>query len=199
MNNKAFFDSIRASLFKGVLSSKQVEGINAIIAEYNRLCVNDLRKLAYILATAFHETGYTMQPITEYNKGGSLPYAKKFKMGGGPGKRVAYTSPDKLYYGRGHVQLTWYENYQGMGKILGIDLLNKPELMLTMDVSIKVLFEGMLRGKSSFGDFTGKALEDYFTPTRSDPYNARRIVNGINKAVTIQKYYDKFYIALTLQ
>lgn len=199
MNTKSFFDSIRSSLFKGSLSPKQVEGINAILAEYNSLCVNDLRKLAYILATAFHETAYTMQPVEEYGKGGNLPYAKKFKMGGGPGKRVAYTSPNKLYYGRGHVQLTWYENYQNMGKILGIDLLNSPELMLTMDVSIKVLFEGMLRGKSSFGDFTGKSLEDYFTATRSDPYNARRIVNGIDKAVTIQKYYDKFYIALTLQ
>ncbi|SMC45584.1 glycoside hydrolase family 19 protein [Pedobacter africanus] len=198
MNSKAFYDNIRANIFAGSISPKQFEGIEAIIKEYNRLCVNDLRKLAYILGTVFHETDKTMQPIEEYTKGGGLPYGKKFKMGGGPGKRVPYTIPDKLYYGRGHVQLTWYENYQAMGKLLGVDLLNKPELMLTMDVSVKVLFEGMLKGQSNFGDFTGKSLEDYFTPNRSDWYNARRIVNGTDAAQKIADIAQKFYKALII-
>lgn len=192
MNMQSFYDSIRTTLFRGSISTKQFQGIEAIFAEYNRLCVNDLRKLAYILATSYHETARTMQPIEEYGKGGLRPYARKIKMNGKP-----YTTPDKLYYGRGHVQLTWYENYANMGKILGLPLLEKPELMLTMDVSIKVLFEGMLKGKSSFGDFTGKSLEDYFTSSKSDPINARRIVNGTDAAQTIAGYYRLFYGALT--
>lgn len=189
MNSKAFYDSIRETIFKGTISTKQFEGVEAILSEYTRLCINDTRKLAYILATAFHETASTMQAIEEYGKGKNYTYGRKIKM-----SRKPYETPDRIYFGRGHVQLTWYENYDSMGKVLGVDLLNKPELALTMEVSVKVLFTGMIRGM-----FTGRKLADYFTPEKSDAYNARRIVNGIDKAVTIQKYYDKFYNALILQ
>jgi len=186
MNTKAFYDSIRTTLFKGKISSKQFEGIEAIIAEYSRLCVNDLRKLAYILATAYHETGYSMQPIEEYGKGKSYDYGKKLKM-----SRKPYTTPDKLYYGRGLVQLTWFENYSGMGKILNLPLLEQPELLLKMDVSVKVLFNGMINGR-----FTGKSLGDYFTSDKTDSFNARKIINGLDKAKTIEGYYKLFYGAL---
>lgn len=194
MNTKSFYDLIRGSLFKGKLSAKQVEGINAILAEYERICVNDLRKLAYILATAYHESAQTMQPIAEYGKGKNYDYGKKLKM-----SRKPYTTPDKLYYGRGLVQLTWYENYANMGKILGLPLLEQPELLLTMDVSVKVLFEGMLKGKSSFGDFTGKSLENYFTADKTDWVNARRIINGTDAAQKIAGHAEAFYEALTAE
>lgn len=194
MNTKAFFDSIRKDLFAGKLKASQVEGINAILAEYNRLCVNDLRKLAYILATAYHETDKSLQPIREYSRGKGRPYGKKLKMSGQP-----YALPDFIYYGRGLVQLTWYENYVKMGKILNLDLLNNPDLLLTMEVSVKVLFEGMLKGASSFGDFTGVALEHYFTPTKTDWVGARAIVNGKDARDKIAKEAQLFYKALTLQ
>lgn len=193
MNTKSFYDSIRTTLFKGSISAKQFQGIEAILNEYNRLCVNDLRKLAYILATVYHETAKTFQPIEEYGKGRNYDYGKKLKM-----SRQPYTTPDKLYYGRGFVQLTWYENYKNMGRILGLPLLEQPELLLTMDVSVKVLFEGMLKGKSTFGDFTGKSLENYFTASITDPVNARKIINGLDEAQTIAGYYRLFYGALTL-
>lgn len=189
MNAKSFYDSIRITLFKGSLSAIQVKGIEAILAEYHRLAINDLHKLAYILATAYHETAYRMYPVEEYGRGKNYAYGRKIKM-----SRLPYTTPDKLYYGRGHVQLTWYENYQAMGKLLGVDLLNKPELALDLSISVQILFQGMIRGM-----FTGRKLADYFSATKRDPYNARRIVNGIDKAVTIQKYYKLFYNALTLQ
>jgi len=108
--------------------------------------------------------------------------------------RKPYTIPDQLYYGRGHVQLTWFENYQAMGKALGIDLLNNPDLMLTMDVSVKATFLGMTKGM-----FTGKSLSDYFTDSKTDPLNARKIINGLDAAQKIRGYYDLFYGALTLQ
>lgn len=189
MNQKAFYDSIRATLFSGKISTEQFEGLEAIIAEYNRRCLNDLRKLAYIFATVYHETARTMQPIPEYGRGAKYDYGKKLKM-----SRKPYAAPDKLYYGRGLVQLTWYENYQNMGRILGLPLLEQPELLLTMDVSVKVTFEGMIRGS-----FTGKSLSSYFTSDKSDPLNARKIINGLDKAQLISTYYDRFYGALTMK
>lgn len=192
MNTKSFYDTIRAELFKGSISSKQFEGIEAIIKEYSVLCVNDLRKLAYILATAYHETAKTMQPIAEYGKGKNYDYGKKLKM-----SRKPYTTPNQLYYGRGFVQLTWYENYANMGKLLGVDLLNNPDLAMNMEIAIKIMFEGMLRAKSRFGDFTGKSLEDYFNASKTDWVNARRIINGMDKADLIAGYAKTFYKALT--
>jgi len=188
MNTKSFYDSIRSTLFKGTISSKQFQGIEAIIAEYNRVCLNDPRKLAYVLATAYHETATTMQPIAEYGKGAKYDYGKKLRM-----SRKPYTTPDKLYYGRGLVQLTWYENYQAMGKFLSMPLLEQPELLLDMEVSVRVLFTGMIRGM-----FTGKSLGTYFTADKTDPINARRIINGTDAAARIKGYYDLFYGALIL-
>jgi len=189
MNTKSFYDSIRLTLFNGSISGKQFEGLEAILNEYNVLCLNDVRKLAYILATVYHETAKTIQPIREYGKGKGLDYGKKLKM-----SRKHYTVPDQLYYGRGHVQLTWFENYQAMGKALGVDLLNNPDLMLTMDVSVKATFLGMTKGM-----FTGKSLSDYFTDSKTDPVNARKVINGLDSAQKIRGYYDLFYGALTLQ
>ena len=188
MNTKSFYDSIRPSLFKGKISAKQFQGIEAIIAEYNRFCLNDPRKLAYVLATAYHESAMSMQPIPEYGKGAKYDYGKKLKM-----SRKTYTTPDKLYYGRGLVQLTWYENYQAMGKFLSMPLLEDPDLLLDMEVSVRVLFTGMIRGM-----FTGKSLSTYFTADKTDWVNARRIINGTDVADRIANYAKIFYNAILL-
>jgi putative chitinase len=45
----------------------------------------------------------------------------------------------------------------------------------------------MLQGK-----YTGKKLGDYFNDTKTDPLNARRIINGMDKADAIRVYYNKF-------
>lgn len=194
MNLKAFYDSIRATLFKGALSSKQVEGIEAMLTEYNRQCINDLRKLAYILATAYHETAKTMQPIAEYGKGVGKDYGKKLTM-----SRQPYTSPNHIFYGRGHTQNTWYENYYNLtvaaraqGK--NWDFLNNPDLLLQMEPSIWATFYAMKSGL-----YTGKSLAMYFTKDKTDALNARKIVNGLDKAALIKTYYERFYGALILQ
>lgn len=84
-----------------------------------------------------------------------------------------------------------------MGRLIGEDLLNFPERALQIDVATKIMFEGMTRGSSSFGDFTGRCLEMYFNDTTDDPINARRIINGKDKATLIKGYYDKFKSSLT--
>lgn len=191
-----FYKKVRTDFFHGKLSQGQVDGLEAILSEWNRRGLSDLRQLAYILATVYHETAKTMQPIEEYGRGAGRDYGRKLKMGGGPGKRIPYSDPDQLYYGRGFVQITWYENYQAMSRLLGVDLLRHPELALRPDVAVQILFEGMLTAASSRGDFTGRCLEQYFTPGKEDWVNARRIINGLDKADLIAGYGRRFYEAL---
>lgn len=194
INRKHFFDTVRESLFNGSFSQDQVEGLDAILDRWEASGLTDLRWLAYMLATAFHETAKTMQPIEEYGKGKGYRYGKKIKRSG-----IPYTLPDKIYYGRGYVQLTWFENYETMGRLLGIDLLNSPELALHPKIASDIMFEGMTKGNSHFGDFTGKSLENYFNDKKEDWVNARRIINGTDKAELIAGYGKKFMSALITQ
>jgi putative chitinase len=191
MNRQVFFDEIRHSLFSDRITQSQVEGINFKLTAWEKSGLIDIRWLAYMLATSYHETARTMQPIEEYGKGKGRPYGQKLRH-----DRKPYTFPDKLYYGRGDVQLTWYENYEAMGKLLGIPLLEQPELALKPDVSAKIMIEGMTRGKSNRGDFTGVSLENYFNEVRDDPVHARRIINGLDKANLIATYHNKFLTAI---
>lgn len=192
LNRKYFFDTIRTTLFKTGMKQKQVEGMEAILNRWEATGLADLRWLAYMLATTYHETAKTMQPIEEYGKGKNYKYGKKIKRSG-----IAYTLPDKIYYGRGYVQLTWYENYETMGRLLGIDLLGNPEFALHPGIAADIMFEGMTKGNSNFGDFTGKSLEHYFSDKKEDWVNARRIINGTDKADLIAGYGKKFMAALT--
>lgn len=193
MNYNVFYNSIRASLFNGRLTQKQVEGINFKLDAFNQSGIRDNRWKAYMLATSYHETAQTMQPIEEYGKGKGRPYGQKIMYNGKP-----YKFPDKIYYGRGDVQLTWYENYELMGKLLNIPLLEQPELALDPEISARIMIEGMTKGKSNRGDFTGVSLETYFNSTKSDPINARRIINGRDKAEQIAVYYYKFLEAFKI-
>lgn len=187
MDKSIFFSKIRDYLFKS-FSQGQVDGLDAFIDYWHSfLGINDNRKLAYILATVYHETATTMQPIEEYGKGKGKPYGKRLKM-----NRKAYTDTDNIFYGRGHVQLTWYENYKKASKLLGKDLIKEPALMLDMQDSVIVACQGMLTGL-----FTGKKLDNYFTTKLSDPRNARRIINGLGCADKIAGYYKLFYAALS--
>lgn len=184
MNREAFFDAARKSPFGGHITEAQRSGSEAILDEWERRGLTDLRWLAYMLATAYHETAHTMQPIEEY----------------GHGRGRAYGRPDrktgKAYYGRGLVQLTWLRNYTLMGRLLHVDLVAHPEKALEPEIAVEIMFEGMLRAESSVGDFTGRSLEQYFTATKTDWVGARRIINGTDKASLIAGYGRAFHAAL---
>lgn len=197
VDREVLFHSVRDSIFHGKLSQLQVDGINIIVSKAEEVQLPDKRWLAYMLATAYHETGHTMQPVAEYGKGFGRDYGRKLKRGGGPGRRIPYEQPDKIYYGRGYVQLTWFENYEQMGKLLKHDLLNHPELAMQPDIAAEIMFEGMTNGFSRRGDFTGVSLEKYFNDKTEDWVNARRIINGLDKADLIAEYGRKFYAGLS--
>ena len=191
MNRQQFFQEINRSLFRGMLNNRQREGILYKLAAFDKFDVIDDRWRAYMLATSYHETAHTMQPIEEWGKGKGKSYGRKVIQSG-----QIYTWPDQIYYGRGDVQLTWYENYQWMGILMGLPLLEKPELTLDPEISAQILVEGMILGRSNRGDFTGRSLEDYFNHHRDDPFGARRIVNGLDSARTIAGFHYKFLEAI---
>ena len=180
MDKEIFYKHIRQNPFPGELAPPQVEGINAILDEWERRGLEDTRWLAYILATAYHETAFTMQPIEEYGKGKGYPYG------------VPDPETGKIYYGRGLAQLTWKHNYQRLGNLLNVDLVHHPEMALDMEIATQIIYEGMIRG-----EFTGKKLAHYFKE-ESDWYNARKIINRLDKADRIGRYARAFWFGILM-
>lgn len=161
----------------GRLRQEQVEGFDLLINEGLRRGV-PINQIAYVLATAWHETAKTMQPIAEYGRGRGRKYGAPDPITG------------KTYYGRGYVQLTWKDNYRTMGEYLGVDLTNNPDLAMRSDLAAKIIYEGMLRG--SFG----KKLGRYVDEQECDFVNARRSVNVMDCADLIASYAKRFKVAL---
>jgi predicted chitinase len=142
--------------------------IAAICSECDRFGLHLPSQKAYIIATAQHETARTFRPLEEYGKGKGRPYGRADSVTG------------KAYYGRGFVQLTWKSNYQKYSQILNIDLVNKPELASNPNVALFVLVHGFKTGA-----FTGRRLEQYITQGKTDFINARRCINGMDRASQI--------------
>jgi putative chitinase len=181
-DREIFFDNVRNKLFDGALDQQQVDGCGVILGlwegQYTGTPMTDIRWLAYILATVFHECATTMWPITEY---GSQSYLQ--------GKEYW------PYIGRGFVMITWEENYRNASQQLSLtgsrDLVEHPELALDSLISARILFRGMAEGW-----FTGKKLGQYFNESKNDPVNARQIVNGNDDDVLIAGYHADFLAAL---
>lgn len=178
IDRKNFFDAVRQRPFNGALSASNVSGVNSILDEWEKRELEDMRWLAYMLATTKHETANTMQPITEM---GSQAYLR--------GKRYW------PWIGRGYVQLTWQRNYQlfrdRVMQRFDLDLIKDPTVALKQPVAAFIMFEGMLHGQ-----FTGKKLSDYFHGETSDWINARRIINGLDRAADIAAIGKAFFAAL---
>ena len=176
----AFFASIKASF--GSLSQAQVDGFNAVMAATKGWPVS---WIAYGLATTWHETARTMQPIKEH--GGEAYFTRMYDpMGARPhvAARLGNIHPGDgaRYAGRGYVQLTGRTNYARYG----ID--GSPDDAMKPDVAGRILRDGMENGR-----FTGKKLSDYLP---GDYVNARRIINGTDKAETIAGHARAFEAAL---
>lgn len=170
INRQKFYQSIKDNgLFKS-LSQKQVGGFDAILNEWEASKYTDIRWLAYELATVYHETGQTMQPVKEY---GSEKYLKSKKY--------------YPYYGRDFVQTTWLANYQKVQQFTGVNVVASPDLIADVKMASKVALHFMANGL-----YTGKSFNDYFNDKKDDPYNARRIINGTDCAEKIKGYYYKF-------
>ena len=189
---KPFFASVRADPCGGRLTQDQVDGMQAILNEWEkRRPRGDLRHLAYMLATAFHETGGCMQPIRE---NGGPQYLKKYDTGrlaAVLGNTPAADGDGIVFAGRGYVQITGFRNYARAAAEIGVDLIADPDAALIPENAAKILFRGMMEGW-----FTGRKLRDFFQGDRDDPVGARKIVNGQDQARLIAKYHRAFLKAL---
>lgn len=182
IDRRVYFDRVRDTLFAGAMSQQQVDGQDAILNEWTK---QDLRWLAYMLATVYHETAKKMWPIEEYGKGSGKPYGVKDKETG------------QAYYGRGFIQLTWRDNYSYATKALDLkgddDLEWHAAKALDLEVATEVMFRGM-----SEGWFTGNMLGDFFNANVNEPVNARSIINtDVEKnGELVASYHGEFLRAL---
>lgn len=188
-NPSAFFDKMRSGLLGPTLSPDEVSGCNAILEAGEGLPV---AQVAYMLATAYHETASTMQPINEY--GGDAYFFRRYdKDGWNPNiaSRLGNTHAGDgvKFHGRGYVQLTGRANYAKAERELGVPLLSDPGLALQPPIAAKIMRRGMTEGW-----FTGKRLSDFDLP--GSYLSARRIINGTDRAVDIANYAVSFEAAL---
>lgn len=187
----AFYDALRKTQVVGpTLSQEEVDGCEVILAACHGL---HLSFTAYILATAWHETAHTLQPVRE--RGGSAYLHRMYDIHGArpdKARELGNLQPGDgvRYAGRGYPQLTGRGNYRKAGVALGLDLEGNPDLLLQPGIAATVMVRGMVEGW-----FTGKALRNYLKnpADRKQFTNARRTVNGTDDADLIAGY------ALTLQ
>ncbi|HEV7269815.1 peptidoglycan-binding protein [Pseudoxanthomonas sp.] len=137
--------------------------------------VTDERQIAYVLATAQHES----QNFTSLEENHGRKQAAKIGYRGG--ERDGYASGEE-YFGRGYAHLTHWGNYRDLGQALGRgdELAREPALAASPELASRILVVGMRDGL-----FTGRGLDDYIEGQRVDYLNARRIVNGTDQAANI--------------
>lgn len=203
---KVGYDWAKLRAHFGGFSQNQVDGFNAVMDAVNEYALqdgandadrfdhrpNDVLKppfVAYMLATAWHETAHTMQPIREYGRGKGRKYGSNIDVDGS-----RYQGLPHRYYGRGYVQLTWLSNYVTMTGVTGADLVNNPDLALRPDIAAKIMIDGMLKGR-----FTAKSLYSYINYGLYFEFvNARRVINGTDKNKLIAEYAAKFLDCLVI-
>ena len=192
---KIFFESVRKGILGPTLSPNEVGGCNAIVAACEGWPIS---WTAYALASAYHETAGTMQPIKEH---GSKNYFMSRYDPSGNKPAIARdlgnttVGDGAKFAGRGYVQLTGRRNYAKAKAELGIDLIANPDRAMDAEVAAQIMRLGM-----SQGWFTGVDLSD-FLPMRGKAMptqyvKARRIINGVDKAQTIAGYASQFQDAL---
>lgn len=193
---KTFFDQLRASpLFAPKLVQSEVDGINVILGA----CANTpLSYVAYMLATTWWETNHTMQPIDEMG-GDSYFFRRYDSYGARPDIAKALGNTERgdgaLFHGRGDAQVTGRANYLRIGKLIGVDLIAKPELAKEPKTAARILHDGM-----TFGWFTGRRLGQYLPSSGAGTLGqfglSRAIINGQDHATDIAKAAVQFQTPL---
>lgn len=184
-----FFAALRAGLLGPTLSPEEVAGCTAIL----QACTGwPTSWTAYALATAYHETAHTMQPVKEY--GGEAYFTRMYDPAGlrpAVAQTLGNVHPGDgiRFCGRGYVQLTGRANYARCG------LVDDPDKALDPKVAAQILEEGMREGS-----FSGRKLMDFLplngSATRAQFMAARWVINRQDRADMIADYALRFQDAL---
>ena len=192
LDRTRFFDGWRRTF--GALTQAQVVSIEALLAALESDAhVTDVRWAAYMLATAYHETAATMAPIDEF--GSDEYFNRRYGPHTSVGRNLGNTEKNDgaRFHGRGLVQLTGRRNHRVMSQRLfdsygqTVDLVANPERAKDTLTAYRIMSVGMRDGA-----FTGRALKHYINGAKCDYRNARRIINGTDRAALIAGHADKF-------
>jgi hypothetical protein len=198
VDEKVFFEEYDKQFTSSKLTDLNKKNITKIFKSINEFYTAEktnchLKRLSYILATVKHETDNTFDSIHE--KGGNSYFEKMYDpiLGKDENRRkLALLNGNKnqgdgvKYHGRGFSQLTWKNNYILMGKKFNVDLVNYPDKALDHELAMKILIYG-----SEYGKFTGVKLSDFINEKSVDYFNARKVINGTDKAELIKSYAIK--------
>jgi putative chitinase len=194
IDREKFFAACRVTVFGGRMSRSQTDGVNDLLDVWDRAGFTDPRWLAYILGGVFHEVGGLMVPVREgfaKTDAGARAAVAQLYASGGISWDYALPVNGVSYYGRGRIQNTHHANYEKLEKRFGHPFVSNPDLLLDSKIDAEVTIHGHVEGI-----WTGKKLADYFSDAAEDWVNARRIVNGLDKAEKIAGHAKAFYAAL---
>lgn len=206
MDRAKFYAALRLdrSVFGSSLGKVQVSGMEGLLDAFETHGDGQKDTLAYGLATAYHETARRMAPIKET----VMPHHKDknpsddtvirrldaWARKKGRTRNIYWRRQgryNQAYFGRGHVQLTWEDNYQRSSGDAGVDLLRYPDQMLNPEISARVLWKGLLDGR-----WNGRrhGLRHYLDA--GDLRGARRTVNITDRWSDVAKYHRAFLAAI---
>lgn len=199
----AFYDFLRSNAMLGpVISQPEFEGCDTII----KACAVEkwaISWIAYALATAYHETAHTMQPVHEL--GGPAYLTRMYDIKGArpdKARELGNLTPGDgvKFAGRGYPQLTGRTNYvKATAKLRergwDVDLVADPDQLLRPDVAAAVMVYGMREGW-----FTGRDVDDDLPAsglgTKQQFMATRDVINGRDKQELIAGYAIDFQKAL---
>lgn len=144
------------------------QNVPSILAQCLNDGVSNRKQIAYVLATAEHESHFGRFMI-ELASGDA--YEGRTDLGN------THAGDGRRYKGRGYVQITGRINYSHWSQRLGIDLIGQPELASQANIAVQILVQGMRDGS-----FTGLKLADFIG---NDFVSARKIINGLDRAQQI--------------
>ena len=195
IDHRFFFSTIRRSF--GPLRQDQVDGFNVLLSAIEERC-SSIPEASYLLATAWHETAFTMQPVRETLASSDEDAIARLEFAWRRGKLRSVKNPywrkdqdGKSWLGRGYVQLTHPQNYERMGKRLGVDLVSNPGLAMVPSIAADILIVGAQEGL-----FTGRRLSEFVGAGKRDYVSARRVINGLDRAKQIAEYARGFEQAI---
>lgn len=140
-----------------------------IVAALNAEGIGQDNVLIAAAGTLKAELGPYFSPVSERYNGDAYTYFEsKYGASTAVGKRLGNTQPGdgSKYRGRGFIQLTGRANYTAMGKRLGLDLVNDPEMALSAYPAARIFA----------AYFKDRGVAD--AANRQDWREVRRLVNG---------------------
>lgn len=183
-NKDLFFQEYRR-IFGAISKQKTVEVLSAILDANDNTYKLPIEQLAYLLATAYHETGYDFIPKREY--GTKEYFIRRYWTNSKVARWLGNDNSSEAvkYCGRSLVQITGETNYERFG------IADNPEKALETETAIRIIFEGMIKGI-----FTGKKLSDFYYKGKYNYLKARSIINGNDKAFDIASHAENFQMVL---